>query len=33
MVFFIEAIPKAVSGKILRKELRAKLESEYPKQI
>uniref|UniRef100_M4CC89 4-coumarate--CoA ligase n=1 Tax=Brassica campestris TaxID=3711 RepID=M4CC89_BRACM len=31
MVFFIEAIPKAVSGKILRKELRAKLESEYPK--
>ncbi|KAJ0249054.1 4-coumarate--CoA ligase 4 [Hirschfeldia incana] len=31
MVFFIEAIPKAVSGKILRKELRAKLELEYPK--
>ncbi|CAH8383144.1 unnamed protein product [Eruca vesicaria subsp. sativa] len=31
MVFFIEAIPKAVSGKILRKELRAKLEVEYTK--
>ncbi|ESQ47751.1 hypothetical protein EUTSA_v10020406mg [Eutrema salsugineum] len=31
MVFFIEAIPKAASGKILRKELRAKLETEYPK--
>ncbi|VVA98900.1 unnamed protein product [Arabis nemorensis] len=31
MVFFIEAIPKAVSGKVLRKELRAKLETEYPK--
>ncbi|CAN8270344.1 unnamed protein product [Cochlearia groenlandica] len=31
MVYFIEAIPKAVSGKILRKELRAKLEVEYTK--
>ncbi|KFK39428.1 hypothetical protein AALP_AA3G243700 [Arabis alpina] len=30
-VFFIEAIPKAVSGKILRKDLRAKLETEYAK--
>jgi 4-coumarate--CoA ligase len=27
MVFFIEVIPKAVSGKILRKDLRAKLET------
>ncbi|EOA30188.1 hypothetical protein CARUB_v10013305mg, partial [Capsella rubella] len=31
MVFFIEAIPKAVSGKILRKDLRAKLETECSK--
>ncbi|KAL0743009.1 hypothetical protein Bca4012_084522 [Brassica carinata] len=31
MVLFIEAIPKAVYGKILRKELRTKLETEYPK--
>ncbi|CAA7030054.1 unnamed protein product [Microthlaspi erraticum] len=30
MVFFIEAIPKAPSGKILRKDLRAKLETENP---
>ncbi|KAF6138514.1 hypothetical protein GIB67_022548 [Kingdonia uniflora] len=29
-VFFIEAIPKAPSGKILRKELRAKLAAGYP---
>lgn len=28
-VFFIDAIPKAPSGKILRKELRAKLASDY----
>ncbi|XP_010466355.1 PREDICTED: 4-coumarate--CoA ligase 4-like [Camelina sativa] len=31
MVFFIEAIPKAVSGKILRKDLRSKLETECSK--
>ncbi|XP_010488114.1 PREDICTED: 4-coumarate--CoA ligase 4 [Camelina sativa] len=31
MVFFIEAIPKAVSGKILRKDLRGKLETECSK--
>ncbi|URD99412.1 AMP-binding enzyme [Musa troglodytarum] len=29
-VFFTEAIPKAPSGKILRKDLRAKLESQFP---
>lgn len=28
-VFFTEAIPKAPSGKILRKDLRAKLASEF----
>lgn len=28
-VFFTEAIPKAPSGKILRKDLRAKLTSEF----
>ncbi|CAA7030055.1 unnamed protein product [Microthlaspi erraticum] len=30
MVIFIESIPKAPSGKILRKELRTKLETEHP---
>ncbi|XP_010545619.1 PREDICTED: 4-coumarate--CoA ligase 4 [Tarenaya hassleriana] len=30
-VFFLDAIPKAPSGKILRKELRTKLEAEHPK--
>lgn len=29
-VFFIDAIPKAPSGKILRKDLRAKLAAGYP---
>ncbi|KAL6661327.1 hypothetical protein ACP70R_000711 [Stipagrostis hirtigluma subsp. patula] len=29
-IFFVEAIPKAPSGKILRKDLRAKLASGYP---
>ncbi|KAF8103894.1 hypothetical protein N665_0182s0003 [Sinapis alba] len=31
MVFFVKAIPKSASGKLLRKVLRAKLQAEYPK--